>query len=251
MLDNTAAIARSAADPAAAVLVCLDFGEEGYEENVAEIVRLAQSAGARRTRVVRGRRDRPDPKHYAGSGKVEEIRLAAEEMNAGFVIFNHALSPAQQRNVDKAVGRRVLDRTDLILEIFAQRAQTNEGKLQVELAQLEHLSTRLVRGWTHLERQRGGLGKTGGPGETQLELDRRYIARRVKVLKDKLEQLQHRRETQRRSRSRRDVFSVSLMGYTNAGKSTLFNALVRPDVHAKAYEADTLFATLDTTTRRV
>jgi len=210
-------------------------------------VRLAHSAGARRTRVVRGRRSRPDPKHYAGSGKVEEVRRAAEEMNAGFVIFNHALSPAQQRNVDKAVGRRVLDRTDLILEIFAQRAQTNEGKLQVELAQLEHLSTRLVRGWTHLERQRGGLGKTGGPGETQLELDRRYIARRVKVLKDKLEHLQHRRETQRRARSRRDVFSASLVGYTNAGKSTLFNALT----HAKAYEADKLFATLDTTTRRV
>ena len=247
MLDHTAATTRSAADPAAAVLVCLDFGEDGYEDSVAEIVRLAQSAGARRTRVVHGRRDRPDPKHYAGSGKIEEVKRAAEEMNAGFVIFNHALSPAQQRNVDRAVGRRVLDRTDLILEIFAQRAQTNEGKLQVELAQLEHLSTRLVRGWTHLERQRGGLGKTGGPGETQLELDRRYIARRVKVLKDKLEQLQHRRETQRRSRSRRDVFSVSLVGYTNAGKSTLFNALTR----ANAYEADKLFATLDTTTRRV
>jgi GTP-binding protein HflX len=247
LLDNTAVTTRSAADPAAAVLVCLDFGEDGYEDNVAEIVRLAQSAGARRTHVVRGRRDRPDPKHYAGTGKVEEVKRAAEEMNAGFVIFNHALSPAQQRNVDKAVGRRVLDRTDLILEIFAQRAETSEGKLQVELAQLEHLSTRLVRGWTHLERQRGGLGKTGGPGETQLELDRRYIARRVKVLKDKLEQLQHRRQTQRRSRVRRDVFSVSLAGYTNAGKSTLFNALT----HANAYEADKLFATLDTTTRKV
>ena len=247
MLDNTAATPRSAADPAAAVLVCLDFGEDGYEEAVAEIVRLAQSGGARRTRVVRGRRDRPDPKHYAGSGKVEEIRLAAEEMNAGFVIFNHALSAAQQRNVDKAVGRRVLDRTDLILEIFAQRAQTSEGKVQVELAQLEHLSTRLVRGWTHLERQRGGLGKTGGPGEKQLELDRRYIARRVKVLREKLATLQRQRSVQRRARSRRDVFSISLVGYTNAGKSTLFNALA----HAKAYEADKLFATLDTTTRRL
>jgi GTP-binding protein HflX len=247
LLDNTAAPARSAADPAAAVLVCLDFGEDGYEENVAEIVRLAQSAGACRTRVVRGRRDRPDPKHYAGSGKVEEVRRAAEEINAAFVIFNHALSPAQQRNVDKAVGRRVLDRTDLILDIFAQRAQTSEGKLQVELAQLEHLSTRLVRGWTHLERQRGGLGKTGGPGETQLELDRRYIVKRVKVLKEKLNTLKKQRNVQRRARARRDVFSVSLVGYTNAGKSTLFNALA----HAGAYEADKLFATLDTTTRRL
>ncbi|HXR58006.1 MAG TPA: GTPase HflX [Burkholderiales bacterium] len=247
MLDHTAATARSTADPAAAVLVCLDFGEDGYEENVAEIERLAHSAGARRTRVVRGRRERPDPKHYAGSGKVEEVRRAAEEMNAGFVIFNHALSPAQQRNVDKAVGRRVLDRTDLILEIFAQRAQTNEGKLQVELAQLEHLSTRLVRGWTHLERQRGGLGKTGGPGEKQLELDRRYIGKRVKVLREKLDTLKKQRHVQRHARARRDVFSVSLVGYTNAGKSTLFNALT----HAGAYEADKLFATLDTTTRRV
>ncbi len=247
MLDHTAATTRSAADPAAAVLVCLDFGEEGFEDNVAEIVRLAQSAGARRTRVVRGRRDRPDPKHYAGGGKIEEVKRAAEELNAAFVIFNHALSPAQQRNVDKAIGRRVLDRTDLILEIFAQRAQTSEGKLQVELAQLEHLSTRLVRGWTHLERQRGGLGKTGGPGETQLELDRRYIAKRVKVLKDKLETLKKQRNVQRRARARRDVLSISLVGYTNAGKSTLFNALT----HAKAYEADKLFDTLDTTTRRV
>jgi GTP-binding protein HflX len=247
LLDHTAAIPRSAADPAAAVLVCLDFGEDGYEENCAEIVRLAQSAGARRTRVVRGRRGRPDPKHYAGSGKVEEVKRAAEEMNAGFVIFNHALSAAQQRNVDKAVGRRVLDRTDLILEIFAQRAQTNEGKLQVELAQLEHLSTRLVRGWTHLERQRGGLGKTGGPGEKQIELDRRYIAKRVKVLREKLDTLKKQRTVQRRARSRREVLSVSLVGYTNAGKSTLFNALTR----AHAYEADKLFATLDTTTRRL
>ncbi len=196
---------------------------------------------------MRGRRDRPDPKHYAGSGKVEEVKRVVEEMNAGFVIFNHALSPAQQRNVDQAVGRRVLDRTDLILEIFAQRAQTSEGKLQVELAQLEHLSTRLVRGWTHLERQRGGLGKTGGPGEKQIELDRRYIAKRVKVLREKLATLKKQRKIQRLARSRRDVFSISLVGYTNAGKSTLFNALT----HANAYEADKLFATLDTTTRRL
>ena len=164
-----------------------------------------------------------------------------------YVVFNHALSPAQERNLEKVIVRRVMDRTELILEIFAQRAQTSEGKLQVELAQLQHLSTRLVRGWTHLERQRGGLGKTGGPGETQLELDRRYIGARVKTLKAKLRQLQKQRSVQRRARARRDVLSISLVGYTNAGKSTLFNALAR----AKAYEADQLFATLDTTTRRV
>jgi GTPase len=196
---------------------------------------------------VGGRRARPNPKFYAGSGKVAEIRAAAEALNAAFVVFNHELSPAQQRNIEKEVGRRVLDRTEVILEIFAQRAQTAEGKLQVELAQLEHLSTRLVRGWTHLERQRGGFGSTGGPGETQLELDRRYIGQRVKTLKAKLGQLQKQRQVQRRARARREVVSVSLVGYTNAGKSTLFNALA----HAGAHEADQLFATLDTTTRRV
>jgi GTP-binding protein HflX len=201
----------------------------------------------RRHREVRGRRSRPDPKFYAGSGKVDEIRAAAEELNAAFVVFNHELSPAQQRNIEKVVERRVLDRTEVILEIFAQRAQTAEGKVQVELAQLEHLSTRLVRGWSHLERQRGGFGRTGGPGETQLELDRRYIAQRVKTLKAKLTQLKMQRQVQRRARARGDVLSVAIVGYTNAGKSTLFNALA----HAKAYEADQLFATLDTTTRRV
>jgi len=236
-----------AADPAAAVLVCLDFGDAGYEGAVQEFVRLAGSAGALRTRVLGGRRARPDPKLYAGSGKVEEIGRAVEELNAGSVLFNHALAPGQLRNLEKALGRRVLDRTDLILEIFAQRARTHEGKIQVELAQLEHLSTRLVRGWTHLERQRGGLGKTGGPGEKQLELDRRYLGRRVRVLRDKLETLRRQRHGQRRSRARRDVFSVSLVGYTNAGKSTLFNALAS----AGALEANRLFATLDTTTRRL
>jgi GTP-binding protein HflX len=206
-----------------------------------------ESAGIRRHRLVRGRRARPDPKFYCGSGKVEEIRAAAEQLNAGFVVFNHELSPAQQRNLEKELQRRVLDRTEVILEIFAQRAQTAEGKVQVELARLEHLSTRLVRGWSHLERQRGGFGRTGGPGETQLELDRRYIAQRVKTLKSKLVQLKKQRQVQRRARARGDVLSVAIVGYTNAGKSTLFNALV----HAKAYEADQLFATLDTTTRRV
>jgi GTPase len=243
LVDRPAA----AADPQAAVIVCLDFGDDHYEESVEEVVRLVESAGVKRHRVIRGRRPRPDPKFYAGSGKVQEIRRVAEELNAMYVVFNHQLSPAQERNVEREIVRRVMDRTELILEIFAQRAKTNEGKLQVELAQLEHLSTRLVRGWTHLERQRGGLGKTGGPGETQLELDRRYIATRVKTLKRKLGDLKKQRMVQRRARARGDVLSVSIVGYTNAGKSTLFNALAR----AKAYEADQLFATLDTTTRRV
>jgi GTP-binding protein HflX len=236
-----------AADPQAAIIVCLDFGGDDYEEGVAEVVRLVESAGVRRHRVLRGRRSRPDPKFYAGSGKVEAIGRAAAELNAAFVVFNHELSPAQQRNLEKALDRRVLDRTELILEIFAQRAQTREGKLQVELAHLEHLSTRLVRGWTHLERQRGGFGRTGGPGEKQLELDRRYIAARVKTLRAKLQQLQRQRTVQRRARARGNVLSVSIVGYTNAGKSTLFNALA----NAGAYEADQLFATLDTTTRRL
>ncbi len=206
-----------------------------------------ESAGVVRHREVRGKRQRPDPKFYAGSGKVEEIRAAADQLNAAFVVFNHELSPAQQRNIEKEVQRRVLDRTEVILEIFAQRAQTAEGKVQVELARLQHLSTRLIRGWTHLERQRGGFGSTGGPGEKQLELDRRYIGQRVKTLKTKLVQLKKQRQVQRRARARGDVPSVAIVGYTNAGKSTLFNALA----HAKAYEADQLFATLDTTTRRV
>ena len=210
-------------------------------------MRLVQSAGVERFEVVKGRRSRPDARLYAGAGKVEEIGRAAAALNAAYVVFNHALSPAQQRNLEKEFDTRVLDRTELILEIFAQRAQTSEGKLQVELARLQHLSTRLVRGWTHLERQRGGFGSTGGPGEKQLELDRRYIAARVKTLKAKLLQLQKQRSVQRRARARGDVLSVSLAGYTNAGKSTLFNALT----NARAYAADQLFATLDTTTRRV
>ena len=243
MLETPAA----AADPQAAVIVCLDFGDPHYPEAVEEVVRLVQSAGVLRYRVVKGKRSRPDARLFAGSGKVDEIGRAAAELNAMYVVFNHALSPAQERNIERELNKRVLDRTELILEIFAQRAQTSEGKLQVELAQLQHLSTRLVRGWTHLERQRGGLGKTGGPGEKQIELDRRYIATRVKTLKSKLVQLKKQRGVQRRARARGEVLSVSIVGYTNAGKSTLFNALAR----AKAYEADQLFATLDTTTRRV
>jgi len=234
-------------DARAAVLVCLDFGDAAHGEGVEELARLAESAGALRHALVQGRRQRPHPKFFAGSGKVAEIALAASALNAACVIFNHALSPVQQRNLEKELGRRVLDRTELILQIFARRARTNEGKLQVELAQLEHLSTRLVRGWTHLERQRGGLGKTGGPGETQLELDRRGIANRVRVLRAKLQQMQQRRTVQRRARARANVLSISLVGYTNAGKTTLFNALA----HAKGFEADRLFATLDTTSRRI
>ena len=234
-------------DPRAAVIVCLDLGAPGYEDDVEEIVRLVESAGVDRHRVVRGRRQRPDPKLFCGRGKLEEVAAAAAGLNAGVVVFNHDLSPAQERNLERELGRPVMDRTEVILEIFAQRAQTSEGKLQVELAQLEHLSTRLVRGWTHLERQRGGLGKTGGPGEKQIELDRRYIGQRVRVLRGKLEQRRNRRALQRRARARGDVLSVSLVGYTNAGKSTLFNALAK----ARAYSADQLFATLDTTTRRL
>jgi GTP-binding protein HflX len=244
---TAASAAVPAADHRAAIIVSLDFGDDDYRERVEEVVRLVESAGVVRYQVVGGRRSHPDPKFYAGRGKVDEIGRAAAELNAGYVVFNHEMSPAQQRNVEKELNVRTLDRTELILEIFAQRAQTNEGKVQVELARLEHLSTRLVRGWTHLERQRGGFGRTGGPGETQLELDRRYIAKRVKVLHGKLDTLQKQRSVQRRARARGEVLSVSIVGYTNAGKSTLFNALT----NAKAYEADQLFATLDTTTRRV
>jgi GTP-binding protein HflX len=240
-------LSSAAGDPRAAVIVCLDLGDAGYEDGVEEIVRLVESAGVVRHRVVRGKRQRPDPKLFCGRGKAAEIAGAAAELSAGYVVFNHELSPAQERNLEREIKCPVMDRTEVILEIFAQRAQTSEGKLQVELARLEHLSTRLVRGWTHLERQRGGLGKIGGPGEKQIELDRRYIGQRVRVLRGKLEQLRHRREVQRRARARGEVLSVSLVGYTNAGKSTLFNALAR----ARAYSADQLFATLDTTTRRI
>jgi GTP-binding protein HflX len=245
MFDRpAAAIPRSQT----AVLVCLDFGkDDGFAESMEEIVRLAESAGVATHRVVQGRRQRADAALFAGSGKVEEIHAVVDEIGAGSVIFNHHLSPVQERNLEKKLGCRVMDRTRLILEIFAQRAKTHEGKLQVELAQMEYLSTRLIRGWTHLERQRGGIGLRGGPGETQLELDRRLLSQRIKTLKVELEKMRQRRDVQRRARSRKDVFSVSLVGYTNAGKSTLFNALT----HAKGYAADQLFATLDTTTRRI
>src|SRR5712692_200935 len=231
----------------AAVLVGLDFGVGGYADGVEELRRLAVSAGIHPRALVRGRRHRPDPAQFAGSGKVEEIKRVLQEQRASLAVFNHDLSPVQERNLEKALGCPVVDRTRLILDIFAQRAKSHEGKLQVELAQLEHAATRLVRGWTHLERQRGGRGFLGGMGETQLEVDRRLIANRVKILKDKLGKLGRRREVQRRARERGRAFSVSLVGYTNAGKSTLFNTLTR----AGALAEDRLFATLDTTTRRL
>ena len=199
-----------------------------------------------RVTVIRGRRERPDSALFAGKGKVEEIAEAVAAMRAPIAIFNHDLSPVQERNLEKRLNCRVIDRTSLILDIFAQRARSHEGKVQVELAQLEHLATRLVRGWTHLERQKGGIGMRG-PGETQLETDRRLLGKRVKLLKEKLARLQAQRAVQRRARARAHLFSVSLVGYTNAGKSTLFNRLTDAGVHA----ADQLFATLDTTTRRI
>ena len=238
---------RSRAGTIRAVLVSFDFGERDAAERLEEFKLLVSSAGIEYGAVVRGRRDRPDPKHFAGLGKVEEIRSAASYGDAGLVIFNHEISPAQQRNLETTLGCRILDRVSLILEIFGQRARSHEGKLQVELAQLEYLATRLVRGWTHLERQRGGRGTLGGMGEKQIEVDRRLIARRVKALKDQLARLKRQRLVQRRARVRGQVLSMSLAGYTNAGKSTLFNAIT----HAGAYSADQLFATLDTTTRRV
>jgi len=229
-----------------AVLVSLDFSDKAYAESLEELRQLAASDHLVISGVIKGRRSRPDPATFAGAGKVNEITSALEQTGASLVIFNHDLSPAQQRNLEQRLGRQVIDRTSLILDIFAQRAQSHEGKLQVELAQLEHLSTRLVRGWTHLERQKGGIGLRG-PGETQLETDRRLLGKRVKLLKEKLGKLQSQRELRRRSRQRADVVSVSIVGYTNAGKSTLFNRLTR----AHAYVADQLFATLDPTTRKV
>ena len=235
-----------------AILVSLDIGRAQPEDRAEEATRLVESAGAEVVETIRGRRDRPDAKTFAGSGKVEEIHVAVRSHGAEIVVFDQQLSAAQIRNLELALsdggpGVQVYDRTDVILDIFAQRARTSEGKLQVELARLEHLSTRLVRGWTHLERQRGSLGKTGGPGEKQIELDRRMIGERVKKLKDKIRKVGRVRATQRAGRVRSGVLRVSLVGYTNAGKSTLFNRLAT----SSAYAADQLFATLDTTTRRV
>ncbi len=229
-----------------AILVSLDLNEGKYSERLTELQQLAVSDQIEVVAVVEGKRSHPDPRMYVGSGKADEIAKVLEDTESDMVIFNHELTPAQQRNLMQFLNVPVIDRTSLILDIFAQRAKSHEGKLQVELAQLEHLATRLVRGWTHLERQKGGIGLRG-PGETQLETDRRLLRKRVKLLKEKLAGLQCQRKVQRRFRERSRVLSVSIVGYTNAGKSTLFNRLTRAD----AYAADRLFATLDTTTRKL
>jgi GTP-binding protein HflX len=228
------------------LLVEVDLGDGEPAERLAELKALARSAGAEVVDIITTRRAAPDAALFAGSGKVAEIGTRRQATGADVVIFDHALSGAQQRNLERTLDCRVVDRVSLILDIFAQRARSTEGKLQVELAQLKHLSTRLVRGWTHLERQKGGIGLRG-PGETQLETDRRLIGRRVKVLQDRLQDVERRRETQRRARRRAEVCNVALVGYTNAGKSTLFSRLTG----TRAYTADLLFATLDTTLRRV
>ncbi len=229
-----------------AVLVHLDFHSEDQREELAEFRELVLSAGATPVAVVRGSGRAPNPRYFVGTGKAQEIRESATRESADVVLFNHALSPAQERNLEQLLECRVLDRTGLILDIFAQRAQSHEGKLQVELAQLRHLSTRLVRGWTHLERQKGGIGLRG-PGETQLETDRRLVSERIKRLNKRLKKVRSQRSQSRRSRRKAAVDTVSLVGYTNAGKSTLFNRLTG----AGAYAADQLFATLDPTLRRV
>lgn len=235
-----------------AVLVGVRFNgrkpnDADYAELLAELHLLAESADIVVSEIIEGRRDRPDPALFIGSGKADQVKEALLAQEAQIVIFNHDLSPVQERNLERHLGCHVLDRTALILHIFSKRARSGEGKLQVELAQMRHQSTRLVRGWTHLERQKGGIGVRGGPGETQLELDRRLLANKIKALEGRLGRLEKSRGLQRRARQRGGVLSVSLVGYTNAGKSTVFNALTR----AEAYTADQLFATLDTTTRRL
>jgi GTPase len=230
-----------------AVLVRLALGGPPDPEDLREFTQLAESAGATVVATLVGRRDRPDPRYFVGTGKAEEIRQAAETEQADVILVDHPLSPSQERNLEKLTGRRVLDRSGLILDIFAQRAASHEGKLEVELAQLKHIASRLVRGWTHLERQRGGGIGLRGPGETQLETDRRLLGQRVKVLTRRLEKLKQQRETGRSARVAIPVPSLALVGYTNAGKSTLFRALTGEQV----YVADQLFATLDPTVRRL
>jgi GTPase len=229
------------------LLVGVDFGLPHFDAELVELGLLAQTAGLEPAARLSCKRKAPDAALFVGSGKADEIKALAEATGALEVLFDQSLSPAQQRNLERHVGLPVNDRTLLILEIFAQRARSFEGKLQVELARLQYLSTRLVRRWSHLERQRGGIGTRGGPGETQIELDRRMIGESIKRTKERLIKVKRQRGTQRRQRERRDTFTVSLVGYTNAGKSSLFNALVK----ARAYAADQLFATLDTTTRQL
>ncbi|PLC54874.1 GTPase HflX [Pollutimonas nitritireducens] len=228
------------------LILNVDLGKPDYQAHADEFLMLAKGAGAEVVATVVARRSRPDAALFIGTGKLDEAVLIADETGAEIVLFDQPLTPGQQRNLERGFNRRVVDRVALILDIFALRAKSHEGKLQVELAQLQHLSTRLTRMWSHLERQRGGIGMRG-PGEAQLEMDRRIIGDKVRLLKERLERVQRQRTTQRRSRSRGSILSVSLVGYTNAGKSTLFNSLTR----AGAFAADQLFATLDTTTRRV
>ncbi len=225
----------------------VDFGLPHFDGELDELSQLALTAGMHPVAKITCKRKAPDAALFVGSGKADEIKFMAEQMGAREVLFDQSLSPAQQRNLERHLGLPVNDRTLLILEIFAQRARSHDGKLQVELARLQYLSTRLVRRWSHLERQQGGIGTRGGPGETQIELDKRMIGDAIKRTKERLTKVKKQRSTQRRQRDRRNAFNVSLVGYTNAGKSTLFNALVK----ARAYAADQLFATLDTTTRQL
>ncbi len=241
------ATAAPAAGAQKTVLVHLEFSGTDFEADRLEFLELARSAGANVVAVIGGRRDRPDAGTYAGSGKVEEIATAVAASGAELTIFNHDLSPSQERNLEKHLQCRVINRAGLILDIFAQRARSHEGKLQVELARLNHQATRLVRGWTHLERQKGGIGLRGGPGETQLEIDRRLLRGRMDTLKKQLETVKSRRAQNRNGRTRNEIPTVSLVGYTNAGKSTLFNALTGDD----SFASSQLFATLDTTIRKV
>ncbi len=229
-----------------ALIISVDLGAPDYLAHAQEFAMLAKGAGAQVVATLTARRQRPDAAYFIGTGKVQEGVLLAQELEAEVILFDQPLSPAQQRNLERQFNLRVVDRVALILDIFALRAKSHEGKLQVELAQLQHLATRLTRMWSHLERQRGGIGMRG-PGESQLEMDRRMIGGKVRLLRERLERVQRQRTTQRRSRVRGGTLSVSLVGYTNTGKSTLFNALTR----AGAFAADQLFATLDTTTRRV
>lgn len=229
-----------------ALIVHLSINESFSEDNLNEFIQLVISANVEPVITIKGSRRTPDSRYYVGKGKLEEVKHQLHATCADVVLFNHALSPSQQRNLEKELGVRVLDRTNLILDIFAQRAQSFEGKLQVELAQLQHLSTRLIRGWTHLERQKGGIGMRG-PGETQLETDRRLIGQRIRQIKSRLVKVNKQRDQGRQSRQREDVPTISLVGYTNAGKSTLFNTLT----NASIYVADQLFATLDPTLRQV
>ena len=229
-----------------AILVHMDVHDESHREDLAEFQQLVLSSGAQILVIATSSRQRPDPKYFIGSGKAKEIHQLVEQYDADLVLFNHALQASQERNLEKMIECRVLDRTGLILDIFAQRARTFEGKLQVELAQLKHLSTRLVRGWTHLERQKGGIGLRG-PGETQLETDRRLLSIRIKQINKRLEKVRKQRQQGRQSRQKAEVATISVVGYTNAGKSSLFNRLTEDDV----YVQDQLFATLDPTLRRL